>query len=168
VELLPHDEYVAQLPRKTMSAAVLIRDERGRVLLVKPSYKPGWEIPGGVVENGESPWATAEREVREEIGLTRPPGRLLVVDHVPPDTFPERVAFVFDGGLIDAEAVSHLKFDPEIRAAELCDPEQLTTRTKPLLHARVRAALQATKTGETAMCEAGQGIREAWPPPEPR
>ena len=158
VELLPHDEYVARLPRRPMSAAVLIRDVRGRVLLVEPSYKPGWEIPGGVVENGESPWLTAEREVREEIGLSRPPGRLLVVDHVSADAMPERIAFVFDGGLIDAEDVPRLVFDPEIRAAELCETANLAARTNPLLLARVAAAIHAANTGETALCEQGRRV----------
>lgn len=156
--LLPHDEYVARLPRRPMSAAVLIRDAGGRVLLVEPSYKPGWEIPGGVVENGESPWTTAEREVREEIGLSRRPGRLLVVDHVPADAMPERIAFVFDGGLIDADDVPRLVFDPEIRSAELCATADLAARTRPLLLARVTAAIHAADTGETALCEQGQRV----------
>jgi 8-oxo-dGTP pyrophosphatase MutT (NUDIX family) len=40
------------------------------VLLVEPSYNWNWEIPGGVVEEGEAPWAAAGREVLEEIGWT--------------------------------------------------------------------------------------------------
>jgi 8-oxo-dGTP diphosphatase len=38
-----------------VAAGVLFRDAVGRVLLVKPTYKDGWEIPGGYVEVGESP-----------------------------------------------------------------------------------------------------------------
>ena len=38
-----------------VGAGVLFRDGAGRVLLVKPTYKNGWEIPGGYVERGESP-----------------------------------------------------------------------------------------------------------------
>ena len=160
VELLPHDEYVTSLPRKSMSAAVLIRDDRGRVLLVEPSYKPGWEIPGGVVEADEAPWTTAEREVAEEIGLSRPPGRLLVVDHVPaaPDALPERIAFVFDGGLLNAADVSNLVLGQEILAAALCEVSALGDRTKPLLQARITAAIHAAESGETTMCEAGQRV----------
>lgn len=36
--------------RKRVSADVLLRDEEGRVLLVKPTYKPGWDLPGGMAE----------------------------------------------------------------------------------------------------------------------
>lgn len=33
--------------RKRVAADVLIRDASGRVLLVNPTYKPGWDLPGG-------------------------------------------------------------------------------------------------------------------------
>jgi ADP-ribose pyrophosphatase YjhB (NUDIX family) len=72
------------LPGKHMAAGVLFRDRANRVLLVEPSYKPNWEIPGGVVEADESPWAAASRELAEELGWDGPVGRLLVVDHVRP------------------------------------------------------------------------------------
>ena len=43
------------LPMKRMGAGALIRDLDGNVLMVKPSYKDGWELPGGAVEDDESP-----------------------------------------------------------------------------------------------------------------
>ncbi|TDC22670.1 NUDIX domain-containing protein, partial [Kribbella albertanoniae] len=70
------------MPRKRLAAAVLIRDAANRVLLLEPTYKLNWELPGGIVEADESPWAAASREVVEELGLELPLGRLLVVDHV--------------------------------------------------------------------------------------
>jgi hypothetical protein len=50
-----------ELPKKRMAAGVLFRSADRRVLLVEPSYKPNWEIPGGIVEPDESPWAAAAR-----------------------------------------------------------------------------------------------------------
>lgn len=44
---------------ETVAAGVLLFDERDRVLLVDPTYKPGWEFPGGVVEPGRRPPAPA-------------------------------------------------------------------------------------------------------------
>ncbi|MGB3444016.1 MAG: NUDIX hydrolase [Actinophytocola sp.] len=160
LHLLPYDEYVAQLPRKSVSAGVLIRDDHGRVLLVEPSYKAGWEIPGGVVEDGEAPWTTAVREVHEEIGLVRPRGRLLLIDHVPADndTLPERLAFIFDGGSIDPSDVGRLVLSAEIAAAELCDLRTMLERVKPILAARLGAAIKAAEAGVTAMCERGQEV----------
>ena len=55
---MPND-FTATLPRKRMGAGVLLSDELGRVLLVEPTYKPSWEVPGGVVEADESPRAAA-------------------------------------------------------------------------------------------------------------
>lgn len=40
---------------ETVAAGVLLFDEDDRVLLVDPTYKAGWEFPGGVVEPGEAP-----------------------------------------------------------------------------------------------------------------
>lgn len=81
--VLPPDQYAASLPRKRMAAGALFRDEAGGVLLVDPVYKAVWDLPGGVVEAEESPHAACRREVREELGLDRAPGRILAVDWVP-------------------------------------------------------------------------------------
>ena len=53
-----------------VAAGALFSDESGRVLLVKPTYKKTWDIPGGYVEPGESPRAACIREIREELGLS--------------------------------------------------------------------------------------------------
>ncbi|MCW2930382.1 MAG: ADP-ribose pyrophosphatase, partial [Actinomycetia bacterium] len=65
--VLPPSQYVASLARKRMAASALFRDEAGRVLLVEPTYKPVWDLPGGAVEAEESPHAACRREVREEL-----------------------------------------------------------------------------------------------------
>lgn len=160
LHLLPYDEYVAQLPRKRMSAGILLRDEHGRVLLVEPSYKPYWEIPGGVVEAGEAPWATAVRELHEEIGLTSAPGKLVVIDYVPPenDSLPERIAFVFDGGHINEEQVAGLMFGPEVVSAKLCTREEIHALATPLLANRLGAAIDAVTAGVTSLCEGGKRV----------
>ncbi len=92
--------YYRSLPGKRIGAGLICRDAEDRVLLVQPTYKPTWEIPGGVVEAGESPAATVAREVREELGVELPVGRLLVVDWLPvrpPKT--EGLMMQFDGGV---------------------------------------------------------------------
>lgn len=70
--MLPANQYVASLARKRMAAGALFRDVAGRVLLVEPTYKENWEVPGGAVEQDESPTAACRREVLEELGLDRP------------------------------------------------------------------------------------------------
>jgi 8-oxo-dGTP pyrophosphatase MutT (NUDIX family) len=143
-----------------MAAGVLFRDRAGRVLLVEPSYKPNWEIPGGAVEADESPWATATRELAEELGWDHPLGRLLVVDYVrPQDSRPEGVVFVFDGGMLDETDLMGMPFpDAEILSAEFHTVEEATGKVKPLLADRLAAAVHAAQHGVTVLCEQGQRI----------
>ncbi|KID31661.1 ADP-ribose pyrophosphatase [Prauserella sp. Am3] len=143
-----------------MAAGVLLRDDAGRVLLVEPSYKQHWDIPGGVVDAGETPWATAARELREETGLDRPLGGLLVIDNVADDgRMPEGLAFVWDGGLITEAQVEELRLtDPEIVSVGLYTLEQAAEKVKPSLAARVASAAEAARSGVLALCEDGRRV----------
>jgi 8-oxo-dGTP diphosphatase len=104
------------LPKKRMGSGCLFFNAENRVLLVKPTYKEGWEIPGGIVENNESPKDTCEREVLEEMGLEVSIDGLLVVDY---NSYPEQphktesLMFIFDGGVLSDEEISkiHIKED---------------------------------------------------------
>jgi 8-oxo-dGTP pyrophosphatase MutT (NUDIX family) len=153
--------YVAGLARKRMAAGVLFRDRADRVLLVEPTYKPDWEIPGGAVEADESPWRAAARELAEELGWERPVGRLLVVDSVRPhDGRPEGVLFVFDGGVLDVdEPAGAVLAAGELRSAGWHTLEQARAKVKPRLADRLVAAVDAARTGGTALCE--DGVRVA-------
>ncbi|MEJ7796249.1 MAG: NUDIX hydrolase, partial [Nocardioides sp.] len=62
------------LPRKRAISQLLVRDTDGRVLVCELTYKRDWDLPGGVVEVGESPKLAVAREVREELGLDLEPG----------------------------------------------------------------------------------------------
>ncbi len=57
-----------------VGAAVVVRDRRGRVLLIRRAggaTRPGfWAIPAGYVDYGEDVREAAQREMREETGLT--------------------------------------------------------------------------------------------------
>lgn len=157
---LPVEQYVAQLARKRMAAGVLFRDVHDRVLLVEPSYKPNWEIPGGAVEADESPWAAATREIAEELTWDRHVGRLLVVDYVmPQDHRPEGVVFVFDGGVVDETDVARMAFaDSELISASFHTLDEARYKVKPLLADRLVAALGAVGEGTTVLCEQGRRI----------
>src|SRR4029077_16628277 len=59
-------------------AAVLIADERGRVLLIHEDYgRHRWGLPGGRHEPGESIEETAIREAKEETNLDVELGELI-------------------------------------------------------------------------------------------
>ncbi len=94
-------EYV--LPRVPASAGGLIRNRTGGILILKPTYKSGWTIPGGQMEeDGETPWEGCRREVLEETGLVVATGRLACVDFLRPRTRrPGGLRFLFDCGVLD-------------------------------------------------------------------
>jgi 8-oxo-dGTP diphosphatase len=92
----------------------MIFDPAGRLLILKPVYKSGWTIPGGVMEIGETPWAACQREVREECGLAVRRGRLACVDFRPPRRGkPGGLRFLFDCGALPEESLAAMVLQPE-------------------------------------------------------
>jgi 8-oxo-dGTP diphosphatase len=134
------DEFLAATPR--VASGVLFRDADNRVLLVKPTYKQGWDIPGGYVEPGESPKQAAVREVTEELGVTLPVGRLLVIDWAPHAEEGDKLLFVFDGGVIDASTVEQADLQSsEIAEVRLVGADDLADVLPDRLLRRIQAAL---------------------------
>jgi ADP-ribose pyrophosphatase YjhB (NUDIX family) len=133
----------AELPGIPAAAGALIFDRAGRLLILKPTYKTGWMIPGGVMEaDGESPWDACRREVREECGLEVRGGRLACVDFRPRRLGrPGGIRFLFDCGVFDdadldaitvqAEEVEEYRLVPLGEALELL---------RPAIRRQVRAA----------------------------
>ncbi|MFF1776962.1 NUDIX domain-containing protein [Streptomyces virginiae] len=102
-------------PGHPMTAGVLITDPADRLLIVHPAKGGPWHLPGGIVEQGESPLDAARREAREELGIdidvreydlfavewlqaTRPGRR-------------DRVVFLFAGPVLDHDAAISLQPD---------------------------------------------------------
>lgn len=124
-----------------VAAGVLFRDGAGRVLLVKPTYKDGWEIPGGYVETGESPRAAAVREVAEELGVHCDITDLLVLDWAPHPTEGDKLLFIFRGPMLEQHELSRFNLDSnEIADARLVDIEQLSSLMPDRLARRVAEA----------------------------
>jgi 8-oxo-dGTP diphosphatase len=138
------------------AAGALILDERGRVLLVEPNYKDHWEIPGGVIEVGETPSQGCAREITEELGLTREPGRLLVVDWAPHPEQGDRVLFVFDGGVLTDADIAAIRLQPEeLDSYVFLEPAEALDRLIPRLQRRVAAALRARAESHIVYLEHG-------------
>lgn len=171
----------ATLPRKLVSADVLLLDQHGRILLVDPNYKPGWDLPGGNIQANEPPDLGAQRELREELGLDLPANQLhlLCVDWVSPHSrWDDWLKFIFGGIELTESQISSIRIgDNELTAYEFCLPTQVQRRLSPALWKRVDAALHARHTGHVAylhdglpphqtprtphaMCEHGREIAE--------
>jgi 8-oxo-dGTP pyrophosphatase MutT (NUDIX family) len=146
------------LPRKRVIAQGLLRDPRGRVLLCELTYKPDWDLPGGVVESGESPREAVVREVEEELGLRLAPGPLVAVDWLPPwSGWDDACLLVFDLGTVGAAGTGDVVLEPrEIAAVHWCDPAMVTEHSRGPTAARVLHCCAAADSGTTVFLHAGQ------------
>jgi RimJ/RimL family protein N-acetyltransferase/8-oxo-dGTP pyrophosphatase MutT (NUDIX family) len=137
------------LPRKRAISQLIVRDLDGRVLICQLTYKHDWDLPGGVVEVGESPRLAAAREVHEELALDLPAGDLLLTDWLPPwSGWDDAVCLVFDGGAHDSAIAERIhRQEREIRHAEFATAEQVRERCADFTARRIESALTNLAAG---------------------
>ncbi len=131
------------LPAVPASAGALVFDQAGRLLILKPTYKSGWTIPGGVMEaDGETPWDACRREVREECGIEVTSGRLACVDFRPSRPgHPGGIRFLFDCGAASDTTLSAVRVQPEeIEEYRLVSVDEALALLRAPIRRRVRAA----------------------------
>ncbi len=148
--------FYAALPRKRIGAGALITDRAGGVCIVRPTYKPGWEVPGGIVEDHETAPEACAREVREELGLDRPIGRLLVIEHQrAAGPKGDSIMCIYDGGVLDDPACIRLPPD-ELGAVAFVPRSRLADHLSAKLARRLGAALDARADGSVAELQDGE------------
>lgn len=140
-----------------VAAGVIFRDDHGRVLLVKPTYKDGWDVPGGYVEPGESPRTAAIREVREELGIKPDIGQLLVVDWAPHPNEGDKLLFLFLGKTLPP-STTFMYRDGEIASADFYDAADLDDLVPPRLARRVAYALRQPRANSDVYLEHGESV----------
>ena len=138
---------------------MLVRDPAGRVLLCRLTYKQDWDLPGGVVEVGESPQLAVSREVEEELGLNVEAG----------DAAAHRLAAAV--GRLGRRALPGLRRRRARRggarrrwstrsarsaAAEFCTVEQVRERCADFTARRIEAALANLGATRTPYTESGR------------
>lgn len=151
----------SRLPRKRVAAGALIRDPDGRILFVVPNYKPGLEIPGGIVNANESPLAACRREVREELGVEIPIGRLLTVDWMPTHgPWTDGLMFIFDGGVLDGvpRPDDGNSRDSEIDGVMFDHLSQVSAKLRPSMRRRLTLAITALESSANAYAEFGRPL----------
>jgi len=147
------------MSRPRVAAGALFFDEQGDVLLVKPTYKDGWDIPGGYVEPGETPREACEREIKEELGLDRVVGQLLVIDWAPSDSEGDKALFIFDAGEISDDVTGGLRLErDELSAYAFQSPDTFEDLMPARLARRVAAAARSRKDGAMKYLEHGQAV----------
>lgn len=140
-----------------IAAGALFTDAQGRVLLLRPTYKQHWDLPGGYVEPGESPLAACRREIREELGITPSvSAEPFVVDWAPADVEGDKILFVFDGGSLDEHELERIKFaDGEINEFRFISPADLDNHVPGRLSRRIHLALAARDRKRSVYAEHG-------------
>ncbi|KOU79828.1 NUDIX hydrolase [Streptomyces sp. XY66] len=140
-----------------MAAGALFFAEEDRVLLVEPSYKDYRDIPGGYIDEGESPRQACVREVQEELGIAPQIVRLLVVDWAPNPGEGDKVLYLFDGGRLSAEDRRQIVLQAdELRGYDFHEADQVPALTIPRLARRIGAGIDARAKGLTSYLEHGK------------
>lgn len=144
-----------RLPTKRLIAQGLLRNERGEVLLCELVYKSAWDLPGGVVDPGESPATCVHREVTEELGLDLPVGSLAAVNWLPPYRgWDDALLLLFDLGTVDSALMERAVLQPrEIRAVHWVAPDDLADHVAPYTVEMIR---QVATPGPTRYLENSQ------------
>lgn len=135
-------------PTLPVSCGALIHDEAGRLLVVKPSYKKGWTIPGGAMEaDGESPWDACRREVFEETALVVRTGRLVAVDTRPAKPGAQLgIRLLFDCGTVTADQIERIELQAdELTTFRFLPLDAALDKLRPAIARRVAAAAAADR-----------------------
>jgi 8-oxo-dGTP diphosphatase len=137
-------------------------DRKGRLLILKPTYKAGWTIPGGIIEaDGETPWEACRRETREECGLLLRRGRLVCVDFLRPRPGrPGGMRFLFDTDPFAKSVLSGIVLqEAEISDYRLARVDRALTLLSGPVRRRVAAAVR--KPHRVHYLEDGRPVQRA-------
>jgi ADP-ribose pyrophosphatase YjhB (NUDIX family) len=152
--------YYNTLPKKRMGASALFLDSQNNLLLVKPTYRPFWLLPGGVIEENESPHKACLREVREELGLDISIEKLLCIDYRSADNLRSEVLeFIFFGGILSPNDIQHIMLPlAELSEYRFVSLEEALLLVNDRLGKRLPPSLHALKNNVTAYLEDGWGV----------
>lgn len=148
------------LPRKRAIGQMLVRDADDRVLLCQLTYKHDFDLPGGVVEVGESPRDATSREVTEELALQIPAGELILTDWLPPwGGWDDAVCLVFDGGVHSPDILDRVvQQEREIRSVGFYALSEVREHCADFTARRVEAALARLAGRGSSYTESGHRI----------
>lgn len=150
--------------RKPSAVAAVFFDEDGKILLVKPTYKDHWGMPGGAIEDGESPADGCAREIKEELSLDlkKENLKILSIDYVNKGvtkSWGDAIRFVFFAGVLSPAQISNIKLqESELEKMDFIDVTELPNRLSPHTARAIAKSVEAYKNGKIVYLEDGYEI----------
>jgi len=146
------------MSKKRMAVSAFFLNKEGNILIVKPTYRSDWLLPGGIVEKDESPRQACVREIKEELNIELPLNKLLCVEYLSDDTQQtESVQFVFYGGLITESQISSILLPkPELNEYRFSTHEEALQLLSCKLARRLPYCFQALEENTTFYLEDGK------------
>lgn len=146
-------DYIDGLDKKRMAAAVMLFNDKQELLIVKPTYKQAWTIPGGTINLNESPRDGAIRETREEIGLEIGNISFICVDYKV-DKYGESLQFMFYGGVLNKDQINKVQLQAEeLSEYKFVNVDDVINFLSPSLGKRTIKCLDALKDGKAIYLE---------------
>jgi len=159
IEIMPKkftdEEYAKMLPKKQVGTAVLFFNASNELLVVKPDYRDEWLVPGGSTDENESPFNSAIREVKEEIGLNVTTLQLVGVyyGHAK-GVHSDSLKFIFYGGVLDDNQISQIKLqENELTESQFVDADKAMLLLSNSLQKSIPQCLEAIKNNITVYIE---------------
>lgn len=127
------DERISHIPFIQTGAAIIIRNEKGQILLQERTDRNKWGLPGGCQDLGEDLRVTAIREAYEETGLKIDLNDVVLIDTLSGESrknsypngdivYNNTSLYLVDVSLKDA---SSLKGDSETKRLKFFNPEDV-------------------------------------------
>ncbi|HRY62306.1 MAG TPA: NUDIX hydrolase [Candidatus Paceibacterota bacterium] len=160
--ILNKKDYFAQLFKLPLAAGGLFFNNKNEILLLKPTYRDGYLIPGGMVEEQESPLTALKREINEEIGLQIEKGDILCIDYNPKnDSYnfdDSSIQIVFDCGTLNKEQINKITLSEEHSEFKFRSIEEAVKMCNPKLAKRLPKCIEARKLNRCVYLEEGKAV----------
>jgi ADP-ribose pyrophosphatase YjhB (NUDIX family) len=126
----------------TLGVRGLVLNQAGEVLLVEHTYMPGWYLPGGGVERGETTEQAVIRELQEEAGVQVVGRPQLVTVHANHRVFRGDHVLLYR---VDNWTPCEASQQGEIKTVAWFAPDQLPPNTSPGTRRRIVEALDGAE-----------------------
>ena len=127
------DDRISHIPFIQTGAAIIIRNEKGQILLQERTDRDKWGLPGGCQDLGEDLRFTAVREAFEETGIKLDPNAIKLIDTLSGESrknsYPNGDIVYNNTSLyladVSMEDAFNLKGDSETKRLRFFNPEEV-------------------------------------------